>query len=191
MNHELYRHQLSNGQEVVIVQGDITAESVDAIVNAANGHLRHGGGVAGAIVRRGGYSIQQESDAWVREHGPLAVGEATITNAGALPSHYVIHTVGPVYGSGDEDAKLRQAVRSALQLADARDLHTVSLPAISSGIFGFPKERAAFLILDEVVRYLESKKGSLQEVRLCNIDSYTAKLFVAAAKQRWESVKDG
>jgi len=183
MNRELYCHRLPNGRQIVIVQGDITQEEVDAIVNAANGHLRHGGGVAGAIVRRGGTIIQRESDTWVREHGPLATGEAAITGAGTLPARYVIHTVGPVYGSGGEDDKLRRAVRSALQMADRHGIKRISLPAISSGVFGFPKERAVPLILDEVVHYLSAEGTDLEEVRLCNIDKRTAALFVAAAKQ--------
>ncbi len=187
MNRELYRHRLPSGRHIVIVQGDITREEVDAIVNAANGHLQHGGGVAGAIVRRGGSIIQQESDAWVREHGPLATGEAAITGAGTLPARYVIHTVGPVYGSGDEDNKLRRAVRSALQMADRHGIGRLSLPAISSGVFGFPKERAVPLILDEVVRYLSTEKGNLEEVRLCNIDQRTTAMFVAVAKQLWKA----
>ncbi|MCL5023027.1 MAG: macro domain-containing protein, partial [Nitrospirae bacterium] len=120
-----------------LVQGDITERDVDAIVNAANSHLRHGGGVAGAIVKKGGQIIQEESD----RIGFVPVGHATVTGAGKLPARYVIHAVGPRMGEGDEDNKLKQAVLSSLMLASGKGLKSISLPAISSGIFGFPKDR--------------------------------------------------
>src|SRR5512146_11618 len=99
-----------SGQRLELVSGDLTEEQVDAIVNAANSHLAHGGGVAGAIVRRGGPSIQAESDAWVHKHGPVTHAEPAYTGAGRLPCRYVIHAVGPIWGAGDEDGKLADAV---------------------------------------------------------------------------------
>jgi len=163
---------------ISVAQGDITEFPGDAIVNAANNRLAHGGGVAGAIARRGGPSLQEESDAWVREHGEVPTGQAAITGAGRLPARKVIHAVGPVWGSGDEDRKLAAAVRSALTLAREHGLLRVSLPAISSGIFGFPKDRCARVILETVTSF-----RGLDEIRLCNLDDPTVRVFLAAAER--------
>jgi putative ATPase len=178
-NQVLLTYKGPAGCRIEVVHGDITAEQVDAIVNAANGRLAHGGGVAGAIVRAGGREIQEESRAWVREHGEVPTGEAAITGAGRLPARHVIHAVGPVWrGRGDEPALLRSAVQSALAQADAHDLTSISLPAISSGIFGFPKPRAAAVIWEATLDYLEAHpETSLDRVRFCNIDRHTAALF--------------
>ena len=105
---------LPSGQTLALYHGDLTEEKVDAIVNAANEHLAHGGGVAGAIVRRGGREIQEESYAWVRQHGPAGHDKPALTGAGKLPCKAVIHAVGPMWGAGDEDRKLRAAYTSAL-----------------------------------------------------------------------------
>ena len=124
-----------------LTQGDITALKMDAIVNAANKFLAHGGGVALAIVRRGGSQIQAESSALVSRQGPLATGEAVITNGGKLPAKQVIHTVGPVWSEHDPaecDRLLRKAMHSCLMLADDRKLKSIAFPAISTGIYGFP-----------------------------------------------------
>ena len=185
-NQIVYSHERPDGRIIRIVHGDITQEQVDAIVNAANEHLAHGGGVAGAIVRRGGREIQEESTRWVREHGPVRTGTAAITGAGRLPARYVIHAVGPRWGMGDEERLLAQAVQSALALADEKGLRSISLPAISTGIFGFPKPLGAKVILDAVERYLdEHPASSLREVRLCNIDRETTELFVAEMERRY------
>jgi putative ATPase len=171
---------------IEVVRGDITAEGVDAIVNAANGRLAHGGGVAGAIVRAGGREIQEESRAWVREHGEVPTGEAAITGAGTLPARYVIHAVGPVWRDrGDEPQLLRDAVQSALALADERGVSSLSLPAISSGIFGFPKPRAAEVIWQATLDYLEAHPATaLTRVRFCNIDRTTAQIFRKEGERR-------
>lgn len=184
-NSIVYTHHRSDGRIIRVVHGDITQEQVDAIVNAANERLAHGGGVAGAIVRRGGREIQEESSRWVREHGPVPTGSAAITGAGRLPARYVIHAVGPRWGMGDEERLLAQAVQSALALADEKGLQTISLPAISTGIFGFPKPLGVKVILDAVEQYLdEHPESSLQEVRLCNIDRETTDLFLAEVERR-------
>jgi len=152
---------------------------MDAIVNAANAYLQHGAGVAGAIVRRGGETIQRESDAWVREHGPVPHAEPAYTSAGNLPCRYVIHAVGPVWGDGDEDAKLTQAVRGSLRLAEQLGLSSIALPAISTGIFGFPKERAAGVILAVIRDYFSKNPASgLKQVRLVLYDAPTIAVFV-------------
>jgi putative ATPase len=185
-NTVLFEHTLPTGQLVRVVQGDLTAETVEAIVNAANEWLQHGGGVAGAIRRQGGETIQRESDAWVKQHGPVSTGSAAITGAGNLAATYVIHAVGPVWGSGNDEHKLASAVRSALVLAGEHQVKSISIPGISSGIFGGPKDICARVILKTTVDYLQQNpSSSLQEVRFCNIDNLTAATFVAEAKKLW------
>ncbi len=163
---------------VKVIHGDITEENTDAIVNAANSHLKHGGGVAGAIVRKGGYVIQEESD----KIGYVPTGSAAITTAGKLKAKYVIHAVGPVWGEGDEDEKLRSAVLSALKIAEEKELKSVALPAISSGIFGFPKDRAAKIIFSTAIEFLKNAKN-LMEIHFTNIDELTSSLFKKEAEQ--------
>ncbi len=181
----LYTCEAPDGRTVEVVWGDITEEEVDAIVNAANERLAHGGGVAGAIVRRGGRSIQEESDDWVRRHGPVPTGSAALTKAGSLPAKYVIHAVGPVWGSGEEEHKLASAIVSALSIADVQRVQTIAFPAISSGIFGFPKELCAEIFFDTIWRYFrEHPESSVQKVRLTNIDKLTADIFLQEARKR-------
>ncbi len=179
MNKVLVDRTLPTGQTIQIVQGDITAETTDAIVNAANEHLQHGAGVAGAIVRRGGQVIQQESDAWVREHGTVSHSHPAWTSGGLLPAKYVIHAVGPVWGDGDEDAKLASAIYGSLQVADELKLSSISLPAISTGIFGFPKERAAGVIFSAIERYFSHHETGIKLVRLVLFDDATIRAFVS------------
>lgn len=176
-NQEIAAKKFPGGKTLKLVQGDITIETVDAIVNAANSYLKHGGGVAGAIVRKGGQVIQEESD----KIGYVPVGKAALTGAGKLPARYVIHAVGPQWGEGDEDRKLKSAVLSSLELAAEENFASVSLPAISSGIFGFPKERCAEIILAVAAEYLQfHPDASLKEVRICLFDQPTVAAFEAA-----------
>lgn len=178
MNTTLQSYSFPSGQRLEIVSGDITQEQVDAIVNAANEYLRYGGGVAGVISRRGGPQIQAESDEWVRVHGPVSHAEPAYTGAGRLPCRYVIHAVGPVWGSGDEDAKLTAAVQGSLRLADRLELASIALPAISTGIFGFPKERAAQVIFDAIRSYFAAHPSSgLKQVRVVVYDRPTLDTF--------------
>jgi O-acetyl-ADP-ribose deacetylase (regulator of RNase III) len=156
-----------DGKTLRLVQGDITERDVDAIVNAANSHLQHGGGVAGAIVRKGGHIIQEESD----RIGFVPVGNAAVTGAGRLPARYVIHAVGPRMGEGDEENKLKNAAINSIKLASGKGLKSISLPAISSGIFGFPKERCAEILVRE------NPKTSLEVIEFCVYDDLTAGLF--------------
>ncbi|MBM3890191.1 MAG: macro domain-containing protein [Verrucomicrobia bacterium] len=161
-------------------RGDITALAVDAIVNAANVHLQHGGGVALAIVRKGGQVIQDESDRIIDQLGrPLDTGEAVITTGGELPAKFVIHTAGPIWGDGDEDAKLRRACISSLALADGKKLKSIAFPAISTGIYRFPLERAARVLLRAAADYL-GHKTRLQRVIFCLYDEKTYDEFVRA-----------
>ena len=140
-----------NGTTLELREGDITELDVDAIVNAANENLQLGSGVAGAIREKGGPTIQEECD----RIGSIPVGTAVMTGAGELRAKQVIHAVGPKNGEGDEDRKLASAVRSSLALADRHGLRTIALPAISTGNFGFPMDRAARIMLTEIHRYLQ------------------------------------
>jgi putative ATPase len=143
------------------VRGNLLEEPVDAIVNAANGHLAHGGGVAGIISRAAGPALQRESDDYIRKNGPLPTGSAAVTAAGKLPFKGVIHAVGPRYGEGNEEELLFKALAAAFRLAHERNWPSVSFPAVSSGIFAVP--------LDICARaYLRAARASpLRNVRLC------------------------
>jgi O-acetyl-ADP-ribose deacetylase (regulator of RNase III) len=150
-----------------LVSEDLTERDVDAIVNAANTHLQHGGGVAGAIVRKGGNIIQEESD----RIGFVPVGGAAITGAGTLKARHIIHTVGPQMGEGDEDNKLKKAINSVLDLAVEKKLKSISIPAISAGIYGFPKDRCAAILISETVAFLKhGQPNSLELVEFCIFD---------------------
>jgi O-acetyl-ADP-ribose deacetylase (regulator of RNase III) len=127
---------------VALLKGDITEVEADAIVNAANSYLEHGGGVAGAIVRKGGWVIQEESREWVRRFGPVPVGGVAVTSAGRLKAKYVIHAVGPRCGVEPVE-KVGEAVRNALLKAEELGLSSIAFPAISTGVFGCPYEAAA------------------------------------------------
>ena len=143
------------------MRGNLLDEPVDAIVNAANGHLAHGGGVAGIISRAAGPELQAESDRLARDRGPFPTGSAVVTTAGRLPFKGVIHAVGPRQGEGDEEAKLVEALTNAFQRARERGWSSVSFPAVSSGIFAVP--------LDVCARaYAKAARASpLANVRLC------------------------
>jgi len=177
---EIRKEQQYRGRKILVVKGDITKEEVDAIVNAANEYLKHGGGVAGAIVRAGGSVIQEESDRIVRERGRVPTGEAVVTGAGNLKAKYVIHAVGPVWRGGNygEDELLYRAVYNALLRAHELKLRSVSMPAISTGIFGFPKERAVKIFARAIRDFIDHHPDtSLKEIRICNIDGETTRVF--------------
>ena len=161
-----------NSTFLELIQGDITDQTTDAIVNAANAALQLGGGVAGAIRRRGGSSIQEECN----EIGGIYVGGAVITNGGNLPAKYVIHAVGPITGVDHEDEKHKDATLNSLKLADKNRLKSISFPAISTGIFGFPKERCALIMLSTTIAYLDGPTG-LEKVVFCLYDNETLSIF--------------
>ncbi len=166
-----------------VVRGDITAERTEVIVNAANGQLLHGGGVAAAISKKGGAAIQKESTEWVKRNGPIPTGDVAITSAGNLSAKYVIHAVGPVWSKGDGERLLGAAVRTSLECADAHEVTSISIPAISSGIFGGPKDVCAHVIISTTREYLENHpESTLREVHLCNIDAETCNVFMQATK---------
>ncbi len=185
MNTLLAEKSFPSGQMLQLAHGDITLESVDAIVNAANRYLHHGGGVAWAIVRRGGVQIQEESDAWIRKHGLVTHERPAWTHAGQLPARYVIHAVGPVWGEGEEDEKLRKAIRGSLQVAEELGCQSMALPAISTGIFGFPKERAARILFDTMVSFFEEHPSSLKLVRIVLWDRESVEVFLQVWRQQW------
>ena len=188
--------ELSNGVLFSLYQADITKVNVDAIVNAANERLQHGAGVAGAIVRNGGYQIQLESSEIVRRHGPIPVGEAVETSAGLLPCQYVIHTVGPRWNEQRKEGSkslLRQACLVSLNLAATRlHLSSIALPAISSGIFGMPKDICAQVIFKAVEEFSQSEYAEvsrLRDVRIVIIDEPTIRVFHEEFMKRYRSKK--
>jgi O-acetyl-ADP-ribose deacetylase (regulator of RNase III) len=184
MNRTVKEHRFLSGQVLQLAQGDITAEQVDAIVNAANSHLAHGAGVAGAIVRKGGPTVQVESDQWVRVHGPVRHAEPAYTQAGTLPCRYVIHAVGPRWGEGEEQLKLKDAIKGSLLRADQLSLNSIAFPAISTGIFSFPKALAAQIMLDTIFEYLAQNPGSsLKKIRLVLFDQATLQAFLHVWEQ--------
>jgi len=169
---------------VELVEGDITNLAVDAIVNAANERLAHGGGLAGIISRKGGPVIQRESDVWVQTHGSVRAGSAAITSGGRLRARYVIHAVGPVYhATSHPDKLLATAVQSTLRMADSHQLKTIALPAISTGIFGYPMRAAAAVIIQTVIAYLRSETD-LQRVILCLYGQQAFDIFQAELKRQ-------
>jgi O-acetyl-ADP-ribose deacetylase len=179
MAAEVVRREVG-GRAVVAIQGDLTAQQVDAVVNAANEHLRHGGGVAGALARACAREVQAESDRWVAEHGPLEPGRAAVTTAGALPARMLVHVAGPRYRDGqDNEGLLRRAVRAALQAADDAGATSVAVPAISAGIFGYPPAAAGRVIAEEALAWLGGAAATVTEVRLVGYDDAAAQHFAA------------
>ena len=160
------------GVEVVLMKGDITEVEADAIVNAANSYLEHGGGVAGAIVRKGGAVVQEESREWVRRHGPVPVGGVAVTSAGRLKAKYVIHAVGPRCGV-EPIEKLGEAVRNALRKAEELGLSSIAFPAISTGIFGCPYDAAAL----QMAQAIKEAAPQLRSVRRIMVVLYGEEAF--------------
>lgn len=145
---------------IVLREGDLTEERVDAIVNAANSALVLGAGVAGAIRAKGGPRIQEECDA----HGPIAVGDAAVTGAGDLPARFVIHAASMAPGGSATEATLRSSLRRALALAHERGCRTIAVPAVGAGIAGLPLQRCAEILLEEARAHLAGET-SLEEIR--------------------------
>ena len=154
---------------IKLLLGDITRIEVDAIVNAANSSLLGGGGVDGAIHRAGGRAILDECRRIVERQGGCRTGEAVITTAGKLPARYVIHTVGPVWhgGMNNEDQLLTNAYSNSLQLAADNGVKTIAFPNISTGVYGFPKERAANIAIEAVRKFLKNDKSLHEVVFVC------------------------
>ncbi len=184
MNVIIREHTFPSGHMLQIARGDLTAETTEAVVNAANRYLEHGAGVAGAIVRKGGPQIQLESREWVRAHGLVEHAKPAYTSAGNLACRYIIHAVGPVWGEGEEPDKLAAAVRGSLEVAEHLGLASIAFPAISTGIFGFPREVAARVILTTIQGYVaENPASRLLLIRLVLYDQETADIFITTWDQ--------
>jgi O-acetyl-ADP-ribose deacetylase (regulator of RNase III) len=179
MNEIIRENILSSRVKFQLIHGDITEEKVDVIVNAANSRLLHGGGLAGLIARKGGSVIQDESNEWVRKHGPVSHSDPAYTSGGNLPFKYIIHAVGPVWGSGNESIKLADAITGSLITADTLEVKSISLPAISTGIFGFPLEKAAGIIIRAIVQYFSNKTISgIESVHLVLYGKSDVDMFI-------------
>jgi O-acetyl-ADP-ribose deacetylase (regulator of RNase III) len=168
---------LAPRSRIRLVQGDITAQTVDAIVNAANSSLLGGGGVDGAIHRAGGSAVLEEC----RKLGGCETGSAKATGAGRLAARYVVHAVGPVWRGGDsgEDEALASCHRVALALASELGCRTIAFPAISTGVYGFPLDRAARIALTVTAEELD-RRPELDEVRFVLFDERALDAFAAA-----------
>ncbi|CAG9164350.1 O-acetyl-ADP-ribose deacetylase [Cupriavidus pampae] len=166
------------GEHLQVVHGDITRMEVDAIVNAANAGLLGGGGVDGAIHGAGGPAIGNACRAIRDTHGGCKTGEAVITTGGLLPAPYVIHAVGPVWHGGvkDEDTMLANAYRNSIRLAAEHDLRTVAFPNISTGIYGFPRERAADIAI-AAVRDALARAPTISQVTFVCFDDENYRLY--------------
>jgi len=177
-------------RRITIVEGDLTAQQVDAIVNAANSALVLGAGVAGAIRARGGPAIQAECDAV----GPIAVGDAALTGAGALPSRFVIHAASMPPGGKASEESVRSSLRRALELASREGLRTIAVPAIGAGIAGFPLQRCAEVLLEEARRHLAGET-SLEEIRFVPFGEPAYRVFemvndAAKVAEQMERLRD-
>ncbi|MCG2675731.1 macro domain-containing protein [bacterium] len=166
---------------IELYQGDIAELDTEAIVNAANSSLIMGGGVAGAIRRKGGPSIQKECN----RIGGTSVGEAVVTGAGNLKAKYIIHTVGPRYEEGNEDEKLKNATLNALKRAQEKKIRSIALPAISTGIFGFPLDRAAKIMVKAVKEFL-TIPSSLKLIVFALFDKEAYDTFAKELKKQLE-----
>ncbi|MEW6005645.1 MAG: O-acetyl-ADP-ribose deacetylase [Stygiobacter sp.] len=162
--------------KINLLEGDITKISVDAIVNAANNSLMGGGGVDGAIHRAGGKIIHEECMKIVEKQGGCPTGEAVFTSAGNLPAKYVIHTVGPIWRGGKnyEDVLLKNCYINSLKLAEKLNVSSISFPNISTGVYGFPKERAAQIAIDTVLNY---KSEIIQIINFVCFDDENFQLY--------------
>lgn len=168
------------------VVADITGLKVDIIVNAANSSLMGGGGVDGAIHRAGGPEILEECKSIIAEIKTLPTGEAVITTAGKMPARFVIHTVGPVWhgGNRDEARLLRNCYANSLKLAMEHGGKSIAFPSISTGIYGYPVERASVIAVDEVVEFAHRNPGKFDEIIFCGYDAHTEKQYAIALKER-------
>ena len=174
-----------NKTKVSTIQGDITKQSTDAIVNAANPSLMGGGGVDGAIHRAAGPAILEECKKIVAKQGRLPTGKAVITTGGNLKAQYVIHTVGPIWhgGSKNESELLKSAYYECLKVATETKLASISFPSISTGAYGYPVDEAARIAATTVVSFLKEQATSLKEVVFVLFDSRTYESYSSALRE--------
>jgi len=172
-----------------LIQGDITKQDTDAIVNAANSSLMGGGGVDGAIHRAGGPAILKECRQIVSRQGRLPTGKAVITTGGNLKAKHVIHTVGPIWHGGNkgEPELLASAYRESLQLANENKLTSVSFPSISTGVYGYPVNEAAKVAINTVMNFLRQGATSIREVVFVLFDTRTFDAYSSALSELAES----
>jgi len=173
-----------------IIQGDITRQTTDAIVNAANSSLMGGGGVDGAIHRAGGPAILDECQQIVARQGRLPTGKAVMTTGGNLKAKYVIHTVGPIWhgGNSGEPELLASAYHQSLKLATENKLNSIAFPSISTGAYGYPVNQASKVAIDTVITFLSQSTTSLREVVFVLFDAQTLGAYTSALKEigeRW------
>ena len=161
-----------------VSHSDITRFPCDAIVNAANSHLRHCGGLAAAIVSAGGEVIQEESDRWLAEHGAINFDHCATTSAGFLPCKWVIHAVGPQWGEGEEGNKLQRAYQSSFFTAEMLGVHHLAVPPISTGIFGVPKSIGANALEKAMFEYCQKPDSGINKISLVIIDHETYQVFL-------------
>ena len=174
-----------NQAKLRLIQGDITKQDTEAIVNAANSSLMGGGGVDGAIHRAGGPAILEECKQIVARQGRLPTGKAVITTGGNLKASYVIHTVGPVWHGGNkgEPELLASAYYESLKLAADNNLASVSFPSISTGAYGYPVDRASRVAIRAVDAFLRQRATSLREVVLVVFDSQAFTAYSLALRE--------
>lgn len=157
---------------ITVTAGDLTRQDTQVVVNAANRELAHGGGVAAALARAGGLAVQSESDAWVAEHGPLADGEAAVTSAGDMEATWVVHVAGPIYSESDDDpSKLAAAVTAALDATLELGADSVSMPAISAGIYGYPMNEALTVTTEAAAQWERDNPDWVGEIRFVTLDA--------------------
>lgn len=175
----------AGGTTVIALEGDVTRQPVEAVVNSANEVLQHNESVATAIVRTGGRVIQEESDTWVLDNGPLEPGMAAVTTGGMLQASHVIHVVGPYYDNAEDPGELlASSVKAALAAAHENGLASVAFPAIATGQRGFPPPAATRVIVNAVVDWLEDHNDALTEVRLVGFSRQQAQMFAAELTER-------
>jgi O-acetyl-ADP-ribose deacetylase (regulator of RNase III) len=174
-----------NQRKLSLIQGDITKQTTDAIVNAANSSLMGGGGVDGAIHRAGGPAILEECRKIVAKQGRLPVGQAVITTGGKLPARYVIHTVGPVWrgGKNSEAELLASAYRESLRTAEENKLESISFPSISTGAYSYPVDEAAQVAMQAAASFLKEEAVSVKEAVLVLFDSGTYQVYRKALEE--------
>ena len=174
-----------NKTKVSTIQGDITKQSTDAIVNAANPSLMGGGGVDGAIHRAGGPAILEECKKIVANQGRLPIGKVVITTGGNLKAQYVIHTVGPIWhgGSKNESELLKSAYFECLKVATENKLASISFPSISTGAYGYPVAEAARIAVNTMVSFLQEQAPSLKEMLFVLFDSRTYESYSSALRE--------
>jgi len=186
------KYATEKGVSIKCMCGDLTTEKTGAIVNAANSQLQHISGLAGAILKKGGDIIQIESDTYVDKYGPVDEGFVAVTSSGTLPCKHIIHAVGPTWrgGAKGEEVLLGLCVSQCLMEADKLKLSSISIPGISSGIFGFPKDKCAEVLYSSVLAYLqENPATSLKEIRFVNFDEPTVKCFEDEHKKRFSGTE--